>query len=328
MPKVTTVAAKPRILIALTDLGKVTERAYCGVGFSFDGPATTWELTDSDATGVEGLCALDEAAKRDIDRVLGNLAAKAPHTAFRAVLSGIAPQHSGFGSKTALLLGLLEGANRHCGLGLPARTLQLLSGRGGASGVGSHAFFMGGVVWDAGHPTNTVGALLPSSARVGVGPPPLAARWNFPASWRVLTFLPNDPKTAGAEEIRFFSQNTPLPPDEIDWTLRAIYHAVIPGFAIEDLGLLAAGLRALHERGFKERALVLRSQNTRDFLNFALTELGAAVGVSSLGPGVYAILHERDRGLRSELVAAGKKWGLPLHSDSPGWNAGHLVSSR
>ena len=142
------------------------------------------------------------------------------------------------------------------------------------------------------------------------------------------TFLPNDPKTAGADEIRFFSQNTPLPPDEIDWTLRAIYHAVIPGFAIEDLGLLAAGLRALHERGFKERALVLRSQNTRDFLNFTLTELGAAVGVSSLGPGVYAIVHEHDQGLRSELVAAGKKWGLPLHSDSPGWNAGHLVSSR
>src|SRR5206468_1073340 len=105
--------------------------------------------------------------------------------------------------KTSLILSVLTGLNALMRLGLSQKRLQTLSGRGGASGVGVHAFFEGGIIWDAGHPAEPRSKYVPSSVPGTRAIPPLLARLRFPERWRVALMLPAGSGVAGKEERAF-----------------------------------------------------------------------------------------------------------------------------
>jgi beta-ribofuranosylaminobenzene 5'-phosphate synthase len=67
------------------------------------------------------------------------------------------------GSKTALLLSMIEALSLLAGCDLSPSKLVELSGRGGTSGVGVSSYFSGGMIFDLGRPNDNL-PFVPSSA--------------------------------------------------------------------------------------------------------------------------------------------------------------------
>jgi beta-ribofuranosylaminobenzene 5'-phosphate synthase len=170
-------------------------------------------------------------------------------------IDGWIPQHVGLGTKTALLLAMLDAANRALGLALSAPELRALSGRGGTSGVGIHTYFRGGFVLDAGHPQASVSTLAPSSSRVSPSVPLMLTWAPFPERWQVTLMTAAGPRIQGEDELAFFAAATPVSAEQVLRTYALAHHGVAPAFLDEDLECLGSSLRELHQIGFKAHEL-------------------------------------------------------------------------
>src|SRR5690606_33958207 len=157
---------------------------------------------------------------------------------FETIVHGHAMQHVGLGTKTALKLAVVSAYHRLLEMCVDRAVQQRLSGRGGASGIGIHGFFEGGVLWDAGKPAQAVEALLPSGAALAKSTPTLMMRQPFPSPWRVGLCLPRAERSHGMDERRFFEAHTPIPRNEALETMALLYHGVLPAFRQVDLALL------------------------------------------------------------------------------------------
>jgi beta-ribofuranosylaminobenzene 5'-phosphate synthase len=212
---------------------------------------------------------------------------------FRVEVDTLPDQHSGLGTKTALLLSVILGTARLFNVPLSNEDMQRLSGRGGASGVGIHSFFLGGVIWDGGHPQASVRELLPSSAHVPSSVPPCMARLRFPNAWRVCLVRAAGNHPSGEIEREIFRRATPLPRQETLELLAWVTHGLIPAFADECLPALASSLRMISTLGFKARELASQREEVRALLT-QFQSSGIAAGMSSLGPTVFAITDASD----------------------------------
>lgn len=290
-----TIKAFPRIHVSLLDLGNVTPRRYGGGGFSID--ATPIEVSAELAVHAEiiGTDLIDSTAREDVDRLLARFRERLGKEAkYRICIRQVPPQHAGFGTKTALLLTLLTALNELTEAGLSTSELQHLTGRGGTSGVGINVFFTGGFVCDLGHPNTAANLFLPSAASVSTEIPSVSCRALIPNGWRFLLLLPRGSRLSGEAERDFFQQVTPVPRIEVLEAIAAMYHAVVPAVLAADILLLRSGLRELHRIGFKRRELDAQSDAVRAVFNRLAASPSLAVGLSSLGPLIYAIADSSD----------------------------------
>jgi len=298
------VKAFPRIHISLLDLGNATARRYGGSGFSIDGNCIEVSATLAQQLQIEGLELVDEAARREIERVITAFTAVCPDgPSFQVCIRRIPPQHVGFGAKTALLLAILTAVNSETGAGLEQIALQRLSGRGGTSGVGVNLYFSGGFVCDLGHPIQSEMPFLPSSASLPALIPPVACRFDIPEKWRFLLILPRGERLAGSQEKLFFQRSTPVPRSEVLEAIAATYHGVVPAIVTADIGLLSSALGTLHRVGFKRMELAAQSDAVRRIYDQLTTIRGLAVGLSSLGPLIYAAADTTDAEAVNEAEA-------------------------
>lgn len=318
------IIARPRLHISLADMGFVSLRSFGGVGFSIESPMTVFEFEHYDGVAINGIDQLDEEAKSAVNEIVRRMKHVGDRLAFRAVLKCSAPQHVGLGSKTSLALSLIAGANAFCGAGWSIDEMQLLSGRGGASGVGVHAFFHGGLIWDAGHPMNRKTLLIPSGAGQPMEVPPLMLRLAFPEIWRIVLILPDEPPMSGEDEVRFFAQNAPVPAEEALSTLAALYHGVLPAVKSADYQSLASALREIHTVGFKERELRRCRVQTGQCVR-ALLDNGIAAGLSSVGPLIYAIVGADDHARMSCVRDTCGQMPTRMVWTVRAWNCGYEV---
>lgn len=287
------ILARPRIHVSLADMGFASLRAFGGIGFAIEQPLTVFQFEKCSGLEIHGVEVLDEEGRADLIQALERMKHEHGNMHFRAVLKSAPPQHVGFGSKTALSLALIAGANAFKSIGWSAEQMQRLSGRGAASGVGIHSFFSGGVIWDIGHRTDAAKKLMPSGSTTVTGIPPLGARVPFPGPWRVMLVLPGERPMTGPEEINFFVENAPVPKAEALSTMAALYHGVLPAILLADYGALASALAEVHRVGFKARELGRWSPQLQMAVA-ALSENGFAAGLSSVGPLIYVILPDDD----------------------------------
>ena len=217
------------------------------------------------------------------------------------IVHGHAPQHVGLGTKTALKLAVVSAYHRLVETPTDRAAQQRLSGRGGASGIGIHGFFEGGVLWDVGKPAEAVEALLPSGAGLATSTPTLMMRQAFPSSWRVGLCLPRAQRSHGEDERRFFEANTPIPRDEALETMVLLYHGVLPAFRQADIALLASSLAAVSQTGFKRLEIERCGVPVLKLLG-DLGARGYAAGMSSMGPLVYVIFAADDERAPDEIA--------------------------
>lgn len=284
----------PRIHLGLFDLGHTTRRDHGGSGFYVDGLPVEIEVVRSRKMQIAGMTQLDKEGRNDLRSAIDRLRkfCGLPNVSIR--LRNLIPQHVGLGSKTALVLGVLKAADLALGLNLGRDVLQKLSGRGGTSGIGVNAFFSGGFLADCGHPTSKTSRFAPSSRRSEFVIPPVTCRLGIPGDWRFHMILLAGRRLTSRTEMNFFRQNTPIPDAEVLSSMAAVYHGVIPAVLSGDLKLLKEALRDVRSTGFKARELLNQADPVKDFIRDADDRTGLALGMSSLGPLIFAIGTEKD----------------------------------
>jgi beta-ribofuranosylaminobenzene 5'-phosphate synthase len=316
----------PRIHVGLADMGFASPRSFGGIGFAIEHSPTMIDFSFRDDFAIEGTKGLDQAGKRDLHHILDHLSGIRGARPFHASIVSHALQHQGFGSKTSLALSLITGANELCRLGLTRNQMQKLSGRGGASGVGIHSFFEGGVICDGGHRAASPDrGLSPSSARAAGEVPPRLARLEFPSEWLVILLLGTAPVLSGDDEVDFFRKNAPVERHEALETIACLYHGVLPAFALKDDRSLAISLAYLHARGFKMRELERCDDATRRCFK-ALSDQGFPVGLSSVGPLLYVIVRKGDQDAANCVLAAASAARVELLATAAGWNSGYQIT--
>ena len=304
------VIAGSRIHISLADMGFASARAFGGVGFMIDWPAIRIHVGPGHLLEWWGFETLDQTTQQECRSLCEKLTVAAKTGTIVRLLEHI-PQHVGFGSKTALRLSLIAAIHTHLGIKTDRISQQEISGRGGGSGIGLHGFFEGGVIWDAGHPRENVGTLLPSSASPPLDIPPLMLRYRFPDRWRIGLCLPNGPPIYGMQERCFFEREAPVDPVNALRAMAALYHGVLPALRLTDLRAFGSSLAELNALGFKAKEIEFRGAPVKSLLG-ALYDRGYAAGMSSVGPLVFAVYDAGAAGCEEELsllcARTGAKW--------------------
>ena len=299
----TILRAFPRLHFGLADLGRATLRAYGGAGVQLDGPHIEVEAAIAESRVLSGFERLDERGQADVAAAIERFEAVLPdELSFRVSLLTDIYEHVGLGTKTAVILGALQAAAIASGYNVSRTELQLLSGRGGASGVGIHAFFIGGLVIDAGHWQSDVVALHPSAARKPVDVPLLVNRLEVPHNWRFRLVLPRGKRLAGEDEARFFDSATPVPAQEVHETIALLHHGIGPAFATGNIDALAESLDALQKCGFKSKEVEAQPCSVQTLMT-ECRRIGPT-GLSSIGPLVFVVVESRAKEVELDRVVA------------------------
>ncbi|MEZ4225048.1 MAG: hypothetical protein R3B13_29105 [Polyangiaceae bacterium] len=301
--KTATVRCYPRLHVGLVDLAGATHRRFGGAGFMIAACETVVEARPEPR---ETLCGFDNREHRamlDVQEALARLRREFDIPPMRLTIREAPPEHIGLGSKTTLVLCALVAALSAAELPLHRTTIQKASGRGGASGVGVHAFFDGGFIVDAGHKGARGAPLLPSGATAPQSVPLLAVRHTVPEDWRFVLAIPEGcGQFSSTREVQFFRDNTPVPKEECLQNLATLYHGVLPAVQQADLSLLRESLGELHRCGFKARELAAQPDVVKRVLGVLSPVSRVAAGLSSLGPVVYAVCSQEDVGHVSSIL--------------------------
>lgn len=201
-------------------------------------------------------------------------------------IEGDLPTHFGFGSGTCIRLGCMEAL---CGIGgveVPQKKLLKLSKRGGTSGVGSHAYFNGGFIFDLGVKDAEV-PFLPSSAAVNPEIPLLLARTDFPA-WPIGICIPRSiPALSQSDERDFFKRTLPLKLQETSETAHIALFGVQASLLESDYTAFCRAVNEMQKTRWKTEEWEVHGAQLRANADY-LRELGAdCVGLTSLGPSLF-----------------------------------------
>ena len=316
-----------RIHCSLLDLGSATEHAYGGAGFMLEGPEVKVSAVRSSAWHVTSGLLLETRTRDDLEETLSRLSQHTKGISATLSIESLPPQHVGLGTKTSLLLACLLAVKEELKIPLDMEALQLISGRGGASGVGIHGFFTGGFLVDAGHPIGGINTLVPSSNRHPSKPPLLSVQFRIPSSWRFHLVLPKGRLWEGSAEAQFFTNNTPIPKEEVYEAIAVTYHGLVPAVYSGDIRQLGRALARLQTIGFKARELSAQSSEVQ--LTYqALSRIpSAATGLSSMGPLLYIILDENDEPGAKTVTDISKETDSTYLGAFPGLSHGYTSLS-
>jgi beta-ribofuranosylaminobenzene 5'-phosphate synthase len=290
----TRIVAASRLHAGLLDLGNATPRRYGGVGFMINRPGVTVTVSRSRSWDFTTQVPLDMRARHQMLGLLQRVARLTRRAAARVQVNSIGPQHVGLGTKTGLMLAALVALNRELDLGWGRTAIQEISGRGGTSGIGIHGFFLGGLIADAGHRNSIDMGFAPSGSTRRTELPLLIQRVSIPSDWRFMLLLPPGRLHSGEDEALFFRNNTPLPRRDVLEAIAITYHGIIPAVTARDLRQLRQALVSMHSLGFKARELRTQPSNVRALYRTLLAIPGVAVGMSSMGPLIYAVSRVND----------------------------------
>jgi len=288
-----------RIHLTLTDLAGDRGRVDGGVGVTLDDPSIVVEAERGEELLVRGENA--ERARAAAEAVMDRFNLGAAEITVRHCYK----QHVGLGGGTQLAMAVGKALCELYGRTASAREIAAAVGRGGTSGIGVAAFERGGFIVDGGHsfgPGKEKEDYRPSSASLGVAPPPVIMQSDLPASWTFLLAMPTIPKGAhGREELDVFGTFCPVPKDEVADLCREILVRMIPAVLEEDLDGFGNAVNRIQELGFKKVEVGLQHPLVLSLMEEMRSAGAAGAGLSSFGPTVYAVA---DSGTRDIEAAA------------------------
>lgn len=276
------VTAPARLHFGMIDPVGVGPRRFGGFGVGVEVPRVVVALRPAAGTGVA-------VSGPQADRALAF--ARRAHAAFglrggvEILVQEAIPPHAGLGSGTKLGLAIARGLAAVAGLAPGPERLAAASGRGARSSVGCWTFAAPGLVVEAG-------------VANGNWISPLVARCPMPERWRCVLALPADAEgLSGDAEERFFGALHGRPGSEPRIS-RLLLTALLPGLLTGDIDEFGAALGEIQ----REVGSIFAEQQGGVFhpraapLVRALQALGVtAVGQSSWGPSVYAVIDGPER---------------------------------
>ena len=325
-PSLLRLTAYPRLHLALIDCAGASSRVFGGIGVSIASPPTVITVAQSDSFAFSHAGRLEDRTVLEVEELYQRFTATFEVSPVSISLTQAPLEHRGFGSKTALLLGVAFLIAQTSGLQLSESDLVALTRRGGTSGIGVHTFFRGGWIADAGHTRKSEDALKPSSFRVPERRAPLIFNSPVSESWRFHLLMPDGLVRSAQDEALAFAQNTPTSEEDALQTLKLVYHGLLPAIVEDDLESFGAALTELQSVGFKQREIQTQTSVVRRLLN-DLAQRGFAAGMSSMGPLVFAVAHADDQ-IELELANIGRDLGCNYLGSVEGRNDGAIVEEE
>jgi beta-RFAP synthase len=294
------VAAPARLHLGFLDLHAGLGRRFGGVGLAIDGAGTVVRVCP--ATRLTARGSGHERALSAAERVIA--AFDLPHGC-EIIVDEATPEHAGLGSGTQIALSVGTALARLAGLAPTARETATIVERGVRSGIGVGAFAMGGVLVDGGRGRSEE-------------PPPIVARLDMPADWRILLIL--DPALQGlhgAREAAAFEGLRPFPSELAGELSRLVLMAVLPAVAERDLQGFGRAVTELQARLGDYFAPVqggrFASPDVAQALAWFASEGVAGGGQSSWGPTGFAFFGSEAEGLVALERARGRFADTGLH---------------
>jgi beta-ribofuranosylaminobenzene 5'-phosphate synthase len=140
----------------------------------------------------------------------------------------------------------------------------------------------------------------PSSASIGVSPPPVIARHDFPEAWKILLAVPNLPQGAhGRREVDIFKEYCPVPLEDVHELCYQILVRMVPSILDENLDDFGSAVNRIQELGFKKVEVALSHPMIQDLMQEMRSAGAVCAGLSSFGPTVYAITDTGTRDIES-----------------------------
>ncbi|MEE9219822.1 MAG: beta-ribofuranosylaminobenzene 5'-phosphate synthase family protein [Acidobacteriota bacterium] len=209
------------------------------------------------------------------------------------------PDHVGLGSGTQVALATALAIARLHGLQEDLVGWCRMLGRGRRSGIGTHAFRLGGFLLDAGHAEDRLSL------------PPLVFRQPFPGEWRIVAVIAREGRgVSGEEEERLFAAQPDSPISLLDRLSGIILMQLLPALLERDLPAFGLALEKIQEGVgslYQEAQGGLYHPVACPWVRW-LREAGCSgVGQSSWGPCVYAFTP--DHGSAYELAARARREG-------------------
>lgn len=290
-----------RLHLGFIDPSGNAGRRFGSLGLALDGLSTRLRLCRVDSAR-EAYRVASASAQSELVRAEAHLSRLAGKLDFNAPVSlellDAIPPHAGLGSGTQLALAIGYGLARLAGLELPARDIAAMTDRGARSGIGIGAFEQGGFVVDGGRGAHTQ-------------VPPLIARMNFPASWRItLIFDPGYVGLHGAEEIAAFRSLPPFPVEQAEHLARLTLLNILPGLAENDFDQFGPALTeiqaAVGDHFAPAQGGRFASPHVARWLRWFADRGVACYGQSSWGPTGFIVTASaaEARGLLAEAKAA------------------------
>ncbi len=208
------------------------------------------------------------------------------------------PRHQGFGSGTQHRLAAAFAVSRLAGLSLSAAELGRLVRRGRRSGVGLAVFEHGGFVVDAGR---LVGA--GTQKATGVDLPPMIFRHAVPEDWLFLIVVPPEGGgMSGAREEEIFRALPPMGEAVAGRISRLTLMKVMPSLLTDDIQEFGRGIEEIQclvgEYFAPYQGGVWATAMGKEVAARAHDCGAYAVGQSSWGPAVYALVRGEEAAMR------------------------------
>ncbi|NLV26042.1 MAG: DUF98 domain-containing protein [Methanomicrobiales archaeon] len=292
-----------RIHIGLLDMNGESGRVDGGAGITLDNPGFEIRISEADAFSVTSS---DAKVSQNVESVIERLRANGLDIPpLHIHIDQAIPFHCGLGSGTQLALGLAAGISGFQGESYSDSYLIGLTGRGGTSGIGTKAFFQGGLIVDAGHrfgPGKSKSSFAPSSVSGGAGFAPLISRYEIPKEWNFVLAVPDGlHEIHGTDEVNIFQKCCPVPVHDVQVLSHILLMKLIPGIIEHDLDQFGTAINEFQEWGFKKCELDIQPPVIRTLID-SMRDAGASgVGMSSFGPVVYGVC---DTGSSSVISAA------------------------
>ena len=277
-----------RLHMGFFDLNGGLGRRFGGIGLGLDAPVTEIKVCRlEEAKLVEGTRLLNITSDANCDERANKIAQNYIRLfnlkdRFNLECLQLIPSHAGLGSGTQLALAIGCAINQLCGLNMSMQQLASVAQRGARSGVGVGTFMQGGVIVDGGR-----GKLTDI--------PPIIARAEFPAEWRVLLIFDDaEIGTHGEQETTAFSTLSDATLASAEKLSHRVLMQALPALAERDLIGFGAAIRELQAYTGDYFAPVqggrYASKDVAQVLNYLEAQGVACFGQSSWGPTGFAIL--------------------------------------
>ena len=282
-----------RLHFGLLDLNGGLGRIDGGIGLALEQPRTV--ILARRRAKITVSCPMEQAFERRLTAAVRKVCATYGLSGAAVAITERAMPHCGLGSASQTLVGTGLAVCALYGLEPGAPEIAALVGRGGTSGIGIGAIEHGGFLLDGGHRfrrgAGSKEGYSPSSASLGVPPPPILLRYNFPA-WDVLIVIPRGEGASGERERDLFEEACPVPAADVAQMSRILLTQMLPALVEEDLPTFGAAMEAYQSYGFKVFELNTQGPLIAACLEFLRINGGIGVGMSSWGPALFAFGHD------------------------------------
>lgn len=295
------VVTPSRLHIGLLDMNGSGGRVDGGAGITLKDPGFIIEISESDTFS---LTSQEPGVSYQVQPILEKLIANGLSIPpVHIDIQQSIPFHYGLGSGTQAALGIAAGIGVFSEQNMSADELIAISGRGGTSGIGTRAFFMGGFLVDAGHrfgPGRKKDSFAPSALSSGAGPAPLVGRYDIPNDWNFVLAIPEGfAEIHGQFEHDVFQTFCPVPQHEVQALSHILLMKLIPSVVEEDLEQFGEAINEFQNYGFKKCELRLQPPVIREIMDAMIDAGAAGAGMSSFGPVVYGVCDSHMNAVRS-----------------------------